>query len=93
MNLVYKKHITSVEIAQHGSQVTGFFKHWPRGGFKRCAHLLRHDICKGSFTETWRAKYQRMVQCFATIFRGLDKNGHLLFDTILANVFIKPQRP
>ena len=29
MNLVYKKHITSVEIAQHGSQVTGFFKDWP----------------------------------------------------------------
>jgi hypothetical protein len=34
-----------------------------------------------------------MVQRFAAIFRGLDKNGHLLFDSTLANVFIEPHRP
>ncbi len=89
MNFVDKQDVPGIQVAEHGRQISRLFDHRTRRCLKGHTHFLRHDIGQGRLAQTRRTEDEGMVQRIGSLSGSLDENTHLLFNSLLADIFLQ----
>src|ERR1041384_7672190 len=88
MNLVDEEHVAFLKVGQQGSDIAGLLNRWTGSRSQLRAHLVRDDVCECRLAQTRWTSEQHVVECFATIARGLHVDTKILLALALADVFM-----
>ena len=88
MDFVNKKHIIITQIGENGCQITLTLDGRTAGHANVHVQLVGNNIGQSGFAKARRAKEQHMVQSLMTSRRSLDKDGKVILDLALADIFI-----
>ena len=96
MDLVDEQHVVGLEVGQQRRQIARPLEHGTGGLPQIHAHLARDDVRQRGLAQARRPEQQDVVERLAPVAGGLDEDGELRADLLLADVvaeLLGPQRP
>ena len=86
MDLIDKKHVSCVQVAEDGGEIAGPFNGGTAGDADVLTHLRRNDAGQGGFAQTGGAVKQHMIQRVVPGKGSLDIDIEAFFDGLLAYI-------
>ena len=93
MDFVYEQHVAFFKIREQAGEVAGFLDGRAAGAFEIGAHRLGEDAGERGLAEAGRAVEEDVVQRFAALFGGGDRDFEPFLDFCLAGEFGEERRP
>ena len=89
MNFIKKKNFLGFERSENGGEVAFALEKRTSAGFDRDVQFVGDDLRESGFAESRRTVQQNVIERFAAIARGFERNGNIFFDALLADIFGK----
>ena len=80
MDFINEEDIAFFEIRQETGEIGGFLDGWPAGGLDARAHGLGKDVGERGFAEARRAAEEDVIEGFAALFGGRDRDFQAFLD-------------
>jgi hypothetical protein len=92
VDLVHEQHVARLQVGEDGGEVPGALQHRAGGGAEAHAQLARDDLRQRGLAQAGRAVQQHVVQRLAARARGLDEDGQVLAQQLLAGEVVQALR-
>ncbi len=87
------EHVPRLQVGQDGGEITAALNDGAGTCAKAHPHLAGDDMRQGRLAEPGRAGEEDMVEGFAPVFGGVDKDAQIVAQLALADEIVERQRP
>jgi hypothetical protein len=89
VNLVEKENLFGFEGSENRGEVAFAFEKRAGAGLNRDIQFVSDDLCEGGLAKARGPVEQHMIESFAAVASGLESDGDVFFDALLADVFVE----
>ena len=93
VHFVDEEHLARLQVAEHRREIAGLLDHRPGRRPHRDAQLVGDDVRQRRLAEPGRAVEQHVVERFAALLRGGDRDVQILAQPVLPDVLVERPRP